>query len=83
MQKLNTGRRQFIRSASVGIAGLAIAGKIPSLLNDLVKPGDELFFKLALSQFSLASQFWTKQLDPLDFANKTKTKFAYCQFGSR
>ena len=44
--------------------------------------GNDLFFKIALSQFSFASQFWTKQLDPLDFPAKTKelgiTGLDYC-----
>ena len=31
-----------------------------------------MFFKLSISQFSFASQFWTKKLDPLDFAAKSK-----------
>jgi sugar phosphate isomerase/epimerase len=31
-----------------------------------------MFFKLSISQFSFASQFWTKKLDPLDFASKSK-----------
>jgi sugar phosphate isomerase/epimerase len=31
-----------------------------------------LFFRFAISQFSFASEFWTKQLDPLDFAAKSR-----------
>ncbi len=34
-----------------------------------------MFFKLAISQFSLASDFWTKKLDPLDFPSKVKKEF--------
>jgi sugar phosphate isomerase/epimerase len=35
----------------------------------------DLFFKLSLSQFSLASQFWAKQLSPLDFPAKAQRDF--------
>ena len=55
----------------MGLAAAGLAAAIPSIL----KAGsinNALPFKLALSQFSLASQFWTKQLDPFDFPAKTK-----------
>lgn len=42
----------------------------------------KLFFQLAVSQFSFASQFWTQQLKPLDFPAKSKelgiTGLDYC-----
>ena len=45
-------------------------------------PPQDLFFKIAVSQFSFASQFWTKQLDPLAFPAKAKelgiTGLDYC-----
>ena len=40
--------------------------------NTLAAPAKDLFFKLAVSQFSFASQFWTQQLKPLDFPAKSK-----------
>jgi sugar phosphate isomerase/epimerase len=55
----------------------AAAGLAP-FLPSYVEAGpvkNDLQFKLALSQFSLASQFWTKQLDPLDFPKKTMSIF--------
>jgi len=58
----------------MGLAAAGIASVIPSIL----KAGatkKEMPFKLALSQFSLASQFWSKQLDPLDFPQKTIKTF--------
>ena len=57
---------------SLAAAGLASA--IPSFLKAGATKKD-MPFKLALSQFSLASQFWTKQLDALDFPKKTITTF--------
>jgi sugar phosphate isomerase/epimerase len=58
----------------MGIAATGIASAIPSIL--IANNGKkEMPFKLALSQFSLASQFWTKQLDPLDFPQKTIKTF--------
>jgi len=55
-------------------AAAGMASALPSILKaGAIKK--ELPFKLALSQFSLASQFWTKQLDPLDFPKKTITTF--------
>jgi len=57
---------------SLAAAGLASA--MPSFLKGTALK-KEMPFKLALSQFSLASQFWTKQLDPLDFPKKTITTF--------
>ena len=51
-------------------------------LQDIPNVSQDLFFKIAVSQFSFASQFWTKQLDPLDFAAKSKelgiTGLDYC-----
>ena len=58
----------------MGIAAAGFASAIPSFLRAGTMK-KEMPFKLALSQFSLASQFWTKQLDPLDFAHKTVSAF--------
>jgi sugar phosphate isomerase/epimerase len=78
MTKLN--RRTFIKNAAIGAAGVGLATSFPQLLHAEEKK--DLFFKLSLSQFSFASQFWTKKLDPLDFAAKTKelgiTGLDYC-----
>jgi sugar phosphate isomerase/epimerase len=71
---MKSSRRAFIKKSSMGIAAAGLASAIPSML----KAGTtkkEMPFKLALSQFSLASQFWTKQLEPLDFPRKTMTTF--------
>ncbi len=71
---MKSSRRAFIKNSSMGIAAAGLASTIPSML----KAGTmkkEMPFKLALSQFSLASQFWTKQLEPLDFPRKTMTTF--------
>src|SRR5579863_9722754 len=68
MAKLN--RRTFIKNAAIGAAGVGLAASFPQLLRAEEKK--ELFFKLSISQFSFASQFWTKKLDPLDFAAKSK-----------
>ena len=58
----------------MGFAAAGMASALPSILKaGAIKK--ELPFKLALSQFSLASQFWTKELDPLDFPKKTITTF--------
>ncbi len=71
---MKSSRRTFLKTSSLGIAAAGMASVIPSFLAaDPVKK--ELPFKLALSQFSLASQFWTKQLDPLDFPKKSITVF--------
>lgn len=78
MTKLN--RRTFIKNAAIGAAGVGLATSFPQLLHAEEKK--DLFFKLAISQFSFASQFWTKKLDPLDFAAKSKelgiTGLDYC-----
>lgn len=58
----------------MGLAAAGLAPAIPFLLKANATKA-ELPFKLALSQFSLASQFWTKQLDPLDFPQKTIKTF--------
>ena len=63
-------RRTFIKNAAIGAAGVSLAASFPQLLHAGEKK--DLFFKLSISQFSFASQFWTKQLDPLDFAAKSK-----------
>src|ERR1700760_498520 len=66
---MTANRRTFIRQAAMGAAGLAVAGALPGTL---LADRNDLFFKIALSQFSFASQFWTNQLDPLDFPAKSK-----------
>src|SRR4051794_11557615 len=71
---MKSSRRAFIKTSSMGIAAAGMASAIPSILNaNTIKK--EIPFKLALSQFSLASQFWTKQLDPLDFPKKAIKTF--------
>ncbi|NOW97494.1 sugar phosphate isomerase/epimerase [Mucilaginibacter sp. SG564] len=73
---MTLNRRDFITRTAMGAAGISIAAAIPDFLYAKTENTDkELFFKLALSQFSLASQFWSKKLDPLDFPMKTKTAF--------
>ncbi len=63
-------RRDFIKNTAAATAGVGFASGLPAfLLGDSRK---ELFFQIAISQFSFASEFWTKQLDPLDFASKSK-----------
>jgi sugar phosphate isomerase/epimerase len=89
-----TSRRKFLRQAALGAAGLSLASTSLSLASPpaarvLNAPGSDptpanrdLFFKIAVSQFSFASQFWTKQLDPLAFPAKSKelgiTGLDYC-----
>jgi sugar phosphate isomerase/epimerase len=63
-------RRNFLRNTAAGAAGLGLASSLPSFL--YANGPKDLFFQLALSQFSFASEFWTKQMDNLDFAAKTK-----------
>jgi sugar phosphate isomerase/epimerase len=63
-------RRNFIRRSAAAAAGLGLASALPVFLQSNDKK--ELFFQIAISQFSFASEFWTKQLDPLDFAAKSK-----------
>jgi sugar phosphate isomerase/epimerase len=63
-------RRNFIRNTSAAAAGMGLASSLPSFLH--AERSKELFFQIALSQFSFAGEFWTKQLDNLDFAAKSK-----------
>ncbi len=90
----SSSRRRFLRNVALGAAGLSITSASLSLASSLqprvlnVPEPDptpshpDLFFKIALSQFSFASQFWTKKLDPLDFPAKSKelgiTGLDYC-----
>jgi len=60
-----------------------LPGAFPGPFSPPGEPSPEqLFFKIALSQFSFASQFWTKKLDPLAFPAKSKelgiTGLDYC-----
>ncbi|SEO93709.1 Sugar phosphate isomerase/epimerase [Mucilaginibacter sp. OK283] len=58
----------------MGLAAMGMASALPSFLTagEIKK---EMPFKLALSQFSLASQYWSKKIDPLDFAQKSASSF--------
>lgn len=67
-------RRDFIKRLGMGAAGVGIAAAMPKWA--LAERGEkDLFFKLAISQFSLASDYWTKKADPLDFPAKVKKDF--------
>lgn len=80
----SSSRRRFLRNAALSAAGLGLASTSlglasPPAARVLNAPGSaptpanqDLFFKIAVSQFSFASQFWTKKLDPLAFPAKSK-----------
>jgi sugar phosphate isomerase/epimerase len=71
---MKSSRRRFIKASSLTLAGAAMASAWPSMVKgDATRKG--LPFQLALSQFSLASQFWTKKLDPLDFPERSVKAF--------
>jgi sugar phosphate isomerase/epimerase len=67
---MKTNRRDFIRQTAMGAAGLGLAATLPQYL--YADAGKELFFKIAVSQFSFASQFWTGKLKAIDFPAKAK-----------
>jgi hypothetical protein len=77
---MTASRRDFIKKAAVSATGLGLSASLPQFLyaahalapSPHLTPANPLFFKIAISQFSFASEFWTKQLDPLDFAAKSK-----------
>src|SRR5258706_5690305 len=71
---MKSNRRTFIKSAAMSAAGLGIASALPEYLL-ANHAANDLFFNIAISQFSLASQFWSKKLDPLDFPAKVKNDF--------
>ena len=77
---MKTTRRDFIKKTAIGAAGVGLATALPDYL--FAKTNKDLFFKIAVSQFSFASQFWTQQLKPLDFPAKAKelgiTGLDYC-----
>lgn len=77
---MKTTRRDFIKKAAIGAAGVGLATTLPDYL--FAETNRDLFFKIAVSQFSFASQFWTQQLTPLDFPAKAKelgiTGLDYC-----
>jgi len=58
---------------TIGAAGAGLASALPKWL--YAETEKKMFFKLAISQFSLASDFWAKKLDPLDFPSKVKKEF--------
>ena len=67
---MHMNRRNFIRNTSAAAAGIGLASSLPSFL---YANGDkELFFQIALSQFSFAGEIWTKKMDNLEFAAKSK-----------
>jgi sugar phosphate isomerase/epimerase len=71
---MNHNRRNFLAMTSVGIAGAGLAAMLPDIVQAAYARKAQPY-KLALSQFSLASQFWTKQLSPLDFPAKSMKSF--------
>jgi sugar phosphate isomerase/epimerase len=77
---MNTNRRNFIRTTTGAAAGLDLAAIIPDFL--YAQPDQDLFFKIAVSQFPFASMFWTNKLTTLEFPAKSKelgiTGLDYC-----
>ena len=71
---MNHNRRNFLAMTSMGIAGAGLAAMLPDFAHAGTSRKAQPY-KLALSQFSLASQFWTKQLSPLDFPAKSMKSF--------
>jgi sugar phosphate isomerase/epimerase len=71
---MKINRRIFLKKSSMSMASVGLASTLPSFVKAVTGTG-AMTFKLALSQFSLASQFWSKQLDPLDFPQKTIKTF--------
>jgi sugar phosphate isomerase/epimerase len=71
---MNPGRRSFLKTVALSTASLGVASSFTEPYFSEKNP-NYLFFNIAISQFSLASQFWTKKLDPLDFAAKVKNDF--------
>ena len=73
---------QIIRAATNTSAGNLPNPNNPHTSPAPNNPNSDLFFQLAVSQFSFASQFWTQQLKPLDFPAKAKelgfTGLDYC-----
>lgn len=67
-------RRSFIKNLGLGAAGAGLAATMPNWAM-AETTSKKLFFKIALSQFSLASDFWTKKLDALDFPAKVKKDY--------
>jgi sugar phosphate isomerase/epimerase len=64
-----SSRREFVKTAAAGATGAFLATGSP--LSLFAEKKKELFFNIAISQFSFASEFWTKKLDPLDFPAKS------------
>jgi hypothetical protein len=64
-------RRTFIKNAAIGAGGISLATGFPEPLRAEEKK--DLFCKLAVPQFSFASQFWTIKLDSLDFGPNRKS----------
>jgi sugar phosphate isomerase/epimerase len=58
----------------IGAAAAGMGGGLPQLLHAGTNK-KEMFFKLAISQFSLASDFWSGKLKALDFPAKVKNDF--------
>src|ERR1700759_1652168 len=67
---MHMNRRNFLRNTSAAAAGIGMASALPSFLYG--NSDKELFFQIAISQFSFATEFWNKSLDQLDFAAKSK-----------
>jgi sugar phosphate isomerase/epimerase len=73
-------RRNFMLSSAGASAGLALTAALPEFLQ--AQSEKDLFFKIAVSQFSFASMFWTNKLTTLEFPAKSKelgiTGLDYC-----
>lgn len=72
---MKTDRRTFFKMASMSALGVGLASMLPDVAKASTFAAKKLPFRLALSQFSLASEFWTKKLDPLDFPAECMKRF--------
>ena len=77
---MSTNRRNFIRNSAGAVAGIGVAAGLPGFL--FAETDQDLFFKIAISQFSFASMFWTNKLTTLEFPVKSRelgiTGLDYC-----
>ncbi len=67
-------RREFLKKSLALTAGISIFSRLPEL-KAMVRPADNLFFKISLAEWSFNKELFAKKMDNLDFPSRAKNEF--------
>lgn len=67
-------RRDFLKKSIALTAGAAVFSKLPAF-GSVLKPDDDMFFRISLAEWSFNKELFAKKMDNLDFPSRAKNEF--------